>query len=86
MGQWGLSSGKVERLQSLNFSMISELFYWPKIIYIIIAKSSFTVFDIMILTAVKANVICFERMVIEQWLKLDMKRDLKGFLCSFGAQ
>ena len=27
-----------------------------------------------------------ERMVVEQWLEFDMKRDLKGFLYSFGNQ
>ena len=36
------------------------------------------------LTAVRADVICFDRMVVDQWLKFDMMRDLKWFLCSFG--
>ena len=66
--------------------MTSEEFYGPEIIYITIAKCSFTVFDKMIFTAVRADVICFERMVVTQWLEFDMKRDLKGFLCSFGNQ
>ena len=37
-------------------------------------------------TAVKAEVICFERMVVEQWLEFDMKRDLNGFMCTWVIQ
>ena len=36
--------------------------------------------------SLRADIICFERMVVEQWLEFDMKRDLKGFLLSVGTQ
>ena len=72
--------------QSQLFDDLGRAFYGPKIIYITIAKCSFTVFDNMIFDNVTADVICFEIMVVEQWLEFDMKRDLKGFLCSFGNQ
>ena len=66
-----------------TFRRPRKSFYGPKIIYITIAKSSFTVFDNMILTVVRADVIFFDRMVVEQWLEFDLKRDLKGFFRSF---
>ena len=40
----------------------------------------------MIFDSGQSDVICFERMVVEQSLEFDMKRDLKGFLSSFGNQ
>ena len=63
-------------LRSRNCSLTSEeFFYGPNIIAITIAKSSFTVFDNIIFDRVRADVICFERMV-EQWLEFDMKRNV----------
>ena len=38
----------------------------------------------MIFEAVRADVICLERMIVEQFLEVDMNCDLCGFLRRFG--
>ena len=43
------------KLRSRNFSMTSEEFLWTKIIYITIAKCSFTEFDNMIFDSGKSG-------------------------------
>ena len=75
---------KVTQLQL--FDDLGGVFNGPKIIYITIAKAVSLYLITWSLTAVRADVICFERMVVEKWLEFDMKRDLKGFLCSFSNQ
>ena len=62
-----------------NFRWPKKNFYWPKIIEITIAESIFIVFLTWSVTAVRANAIFFERMVVEQWPEFDMKHDLKWF-------
>ena len=56
--------------------MTSEEFWWTKIIHFTIAKSSFTVLYNMTFDSCEKDTICFDRMVVEQWLEFDMKRDL----------
>ena len=40
----------------------------------------------MIFDSFKSEVICFERMVVEQWPAFNIKRDLGWHLCNFGNQ
>ena len=54
-----------EKYEVAIFLWRRKNFYGPKIIEITIAKSSYTVFDNMIFDSVRADVICFERMVVE---------------------
>ena len=70
--------------------MTSKEFFMDKTLFTLLLLNAVSLYLITcFFTAVRADVICFERMVVEQveqWLEFDMKRDLKGFLCSFGSQ
>ena len=59
----------IRKSRSCNVSLTSEeLLYGPKLIYITIAKSSFTVFDNMIFdSGYRADVICFDIMASYDW-------------------
>ena len=65
--------------QSQLFNDHRRVFNGQKIIYITIAKSKSLYLITWSLTAVRAGVICYERMVVQQWLELEKKRNLKDF-------
>ena len=52
--------------QSQIFDDIRRVFDGPKIIHITIVKGSLTVLNNMIFTDVTADVICLDRMIVEQ--------------------
>ena len=65
------------KLRSRNFSMTSEEFLMDqKLLTLLLLKAVSLYFITWSLTAVRADVICFERMVEEQWLEFDIKRYL----------
>ena len=61
------------------FNDLRRVFDGPKIIHITIAKGTFTVLYKLMLTAVRADVICLDRMVVEQKLEFEMSVIYKDF-------
>ena len=64
------------KFRSRNFSMTSEEFLMDQKFTLQVLKAVSLYFITWSLTAVRADVICLDRMVVEQWLEFDMKHDL----------